>query len=422
MKALKIARRGCCGCLMFVILGLLALGCALALSLWNVAVASADGANAIRLNEAIAESPRRTMPAGVFYEHEVIVTFDGAEVWLASTPDGRGEIVTDDRVKLLVIHPDGSQATWQHDFRSADQSRIVPLPATELKELFEVGQNRVKITLTDVRSFTYSSSAYYLVIQSSEGRVDAPIRPTITMTATMTATPTEIAPTMTATPIMTATPTELAHDAPTPTPTTTPLNKPTIKGRTAVAPTITATAALSGTTVTTPNAFRATVNEPTKSPNQWPTWLILIVIVIVVGLWCLLRRRQLKEALPQTRLMGWLEGMDCQTGDVLPLVNLSVYPKGAAIVANPLRVIGLGAEIEEIEEQVIAELQPTPSGVPELVIEADKKGLMAEEVQIGTLQLEYRNPFVVWEIGDWGLEIGDMSFRTAVNGRCWTDR
>ena len=116
----------------------------------------------------------------------------------------------------------------------------------------------------------------------------------------------------------------------------------------------------------------------------WPS-------VIGVGVVFLLRQQRKKKEVCQTRLLGWLEGMDWQTGDVLPLVNLSVYPKGAAIVANPLRLIGLETEIEG---QVIAELQPTLSGVPELVTLGEEKALMTSEVRIGGLLLEYRNPFV----------------------------
>lgn len=422
MKTLGVRSRGCCGCLVLILLLLLAIGCAFGFSLWNVAVANADGGNVVRLSQEVIESDYRTSPAGVFYEHEVTVMFDGGEVWLASTADGVGEVVTDDQVKLVVSHADGSEATWEHDFQSADRTRIVPLPATELSELFEVGQNRVKITLTDVRSFTYSSSAYYLVIEPDEQSGSLGLAAASPISATMTITPTQRI-----TPTVTMTPTQVAHQpALTMTPTITansslsktPLPSPTITATVlAKSEVITATTLSMPPRVARGNGKQLKISDseagltvPASRQARYPsaegiesegergwslTWLIWpSVMGLVVAFWR--RRRQQKKQISHTRLLGWLEGMDWQTGDVLPLVNLSVYPKGAAIVANPLRLIELEAQVEgeAIEGQVIAELQPTLSGVPELVVSSSMLGLMTEEVRIGNLQLEYRNPFV----------------------------
>ena len=53
---------------------------------------------------------------GGFYAHTTVITYTEGEVWLSSTPDGQGELFTDDVAAITVTHEGGDYAVYTHDY------------------------------------------------------------------------------------------------------------------------------------------------------------------------------------------------------------------------------------------------------------------------------------------------------------------
>lgn len=167
----------------------------------------------IALAPAFPETMSGKMP-GAFFEGNINLIYQPHQrVILSSTPDGDGALCSDDLVKI-------QSATWlmfEHDFRSADRSRIVPLEPLDVTGLFnEEGDYSLQISLIDLTPQQFSSSPYYLVVVESDPGISFP-----PPAAILTPTPSRTTPTFTPTPRPTTTST------PTPTPTHTPTLTPT---------------------------------------------------------------------------------------------------------------------------------------------------------------------------------------------------
>lgn len=102
-----------------------------------------------------------------FYRNSVTVNYKGGKVVLSSTPDGTGKISTDDEIKILVTHPDGTTAPLDLVFGYPRNSNGVDVfDPQDMTSLFKNGQNTVSITYID-NSQCSSSTAYYLVLSGS---------------------------------------------------------------------------------------------------------------------------------------------------------------------------------------------------------------------------------------------------------------
>ncbi len=82
-----------------------------------------------------------------FYSTTVTFEYHSGRVKLAARSDGGGAFVVDDQVLLKVTHPDGSIATYIHDFC---QAGCVELSNVDLTSDFAPGTNSVYIELDDV--------------------------------------------------------------------------------------------------------------------------------------------------------------------------------------------------------------------------------------------------------------------------------
>lgn len=126
-----------------------------------LAQASTD---ALLLAPAQAEAPPLQQARGVFYRHALAVELPRAQVWLASTADGQGELCTDDQATITIAQPDRPAQRWSHQFASPDRRGIVCIPPLRLL-LSQAGAYSVTVVLEDLYPDTYGSRPYYLVFE-----------------------------------------------------------------------------------------------------------------------------------------------------------------------------------------------------------------------------------------------------------------
>lgn len=67
---------------------------------------------------------------------------------LAGNPDGTGSTLVDDVIIIKVQHPNGSTATFRHDYTQGC-SNFESMGPVDITHLFAVGSNRVVVTLKD---------------------------------------------------------------------------------------------------------------------------------------------------------------------------------------------------------------------------------------------------------------------------------
>lgn len=121
---------------------------------------------AVPLVPAIAPAPHARTARGVFFTHSQAVALPGGTLWLASTPDGNGELCSDDQVTVRV---QGAQQTvwqWEHVFASADRQAITCV-APQPVLVPSADSYTITITLADLFPDTYSSRPYYLAFRET---------------------------------------------------------------------------------------------------------------------------------------------------------------------------------------------------------------------------------------------------------------
>ncbi|MFN8478389.1 MAG: hypothetical protein U0074_11295, partial [Kouleothrix sp.] len=148
---------------------------------------------AVPLVPAIAPAPHARTARGVFFTHSQAVALPGGMLWLASTPDGNGELCSDDQVTVRV---QGAQQTvwqWEHVFASADRQAITCV-APQPVLVPSADSYTITITLADLFPDTYSSQPYYLAFRETlEGASAVPGVAKVTQSPA----PTRAAPTAT---------------------------------------------------------------------------------------------------------------------------------------------------------------------------------------------------------------------------------
>lgn len=176
--------------------------------------------DAISLVPEIAETTS-TEIGHDFYTTTLSFQFsDGMQAVLSSSPDGQGQVSTDDQF-LIQASPSGR--AWSHDFRNLARTRIVPLPAQDINRLFVIGENTITVTVTDLFVPNYSTRPYFLVL----------VKTCVIPTATFTPLPTAILTPVPPTPTVAATDTPIVQllvvtatpiDTPIPSPTATAIH------------------------------------------------------------------------------------------------------------------------------------------------------------------------------------------------------
>lgn len=248
------------------------------------------------LAPAVPEAARASQPRGVFFTAALELDLSG-QVRLSSTPDGSGELCTDDEVQLRFQREGSAAQVWQHRFATPDRRAIQCIPAQTIALAAGPGRYSLAISLTDRFADTFSSGRYYLLAEPpAEVQVMADERP-----ATSGQRPTIV-------------PTIQVRQATPATPTVAPAAAP----------------------------LRPNTAAPTGlAAPPLPPWLPiffgigggLALLVLVIGL----RRR--RRRVPQLR--GIIDLVDRETGETRTLL-LHHYPHGVGIARRPLDLVPLG--------------------------------------------------------------------------------
>ena len=153
----------------------------------------------------VAETPSGQTPH-TFHQVQVRLTYQpGQALWLRANQGATALPCVDD---LLTIRNLTNGRLWQHDFRSADRTRIVPHTPVNLAERLGLvgGDNRLEISFIDLTPGFYSAAPLYLLLGPPPA-ISPTLTPTNAPTASATTQPTS---TSSATPTPATTPTRLA--------------------------------------------------------------------------------------------------------------------------------------------------------------------------------------------------------------------
>ncbi|GIK43868.1 MAG: hypothetical protein BroJett011_77010 [Chloroflexota bacterium] len=248
-------------------------------------------------------------------------------VILSSTPDGNGPTCTDDKVRIE------SSTGWifEHDFRSSDRTRIVPLEPVDVTDLLtETDELWIELDLIDLTGPRFSSSPYFLVIVENSPGI--PLLPPAHIFKQI---PLQITATFTPTSQPAVPPTVASNSISTPTPTPT------------LIPPVTATPAIT-----------VLVSLPSPEPGVWPLPLplflgLVLLIVAVILILIIIRRPKLTGVFEITK-----------DGEPWKTVDLSAY--GQATTIGPKGRIGLEDDednptLPDIVARLIAERGPDGS-------------------------------------------------------------
>lgn len=77
------------------------------------------------------------------------VQYAGQQLLLAGDSSGSADINVDDVLALTVRHPNGTTATYKHDFSNNCSGTDTAIPPVNVSSLFSAGANQVTATLSD---------------------------------------------------------------------------------------------------------------------------------------------------------------------------------------------------------------------------------------------------------------------------------
>lgn len=290
---------------------------------------AAPARQAIALAPAVGEAPPEGRARGVFYSATLSITVGAAEALLASSPDGLGELCTDDEATLVFRREGAPEQVWSRLFADRAAGAVRCAPPQHLLLAAGAGAYQVEVILADRFPFTHSSRPYFLIVAAPatgiKGAATPPAPPAATTPPAPVAAPTSTRPSATATPgagvaaLTSAVP--AAQPAPTP---------PLTGGP---------EAPLVGGGLPTPALLAA-----------------LGAAALAMGLVALLaRRRPPPRAHP---LAGIVDLADRETGEARTEL-LGRFPGGAALVRGPLRLVTPGGPAEG---RAVASIVPGEGG------------------------------------------------------------
>ncbi|HWQ13971.1 MAG TPA: hypothetical protein VNL77_14320 [Roseiflexaceae bacterium] len=118
---------------------------------------------ALLLAPALPEAPRAPQARGVFFVRSAVVSVAGPTLVLASTPDGLGELCTDDEARVIVRRGGQETVRWAHRFSSPDRRSIACLPPQTIDLPGAPGRFEIRIELEDRYPPTFSTRPYYVI-------------------------------------------------------------------------------------------------------------------------------------------------------------------------------------------------------------------------------------------------------------------
>lgn len=264
----------------------------------------------------IAEANPAREARGVFFRGASEIMTPSAEVLLSSSPDGRGELCTDDEATLSFRLKEGAPQIWSHVFIAGDGQRISCLPPQRLTLAGGPGLYTVEITLSDRIAFTYSSRPYLLIVP--DGAAVTRMTPPSSANPGAAEAPTEGEPGVKPSPAGSPVP---ARPQP-------PMLSPT---RTTTLPTSSAPATVSPLSATP--GPTAPAPPPASLAPWWPALAIAVGALAALTFVAIRHRYPARPA--RLTLSGIVDLLDRATGE-RRTVLLHHFPGGAALVRAPL--------------------------------------------------------------------------------------
>lgn len=116
-------------------------------------------------------------PCGTFYSPSPYTfSYSGGTVWLSALSNGTGNIYTDDQINIQITRPDGTTTTFTKNYGNGNT--IVPTAPQDVTNLFQTGNNTVKVTMTDLQG-PYCNSSEYWLVATTNGGGNVPAKPEV---------------------------------------------------------------------------------------------------------------------------------------------------------------------------------------------------------------------------------------------------
>jgi hypothetical protein len=109
----------------------------------------ADDASWVSLELAPADRRPIAQRGETYLRKEFAFSYTGGAVMLSGDPAPTTPFGVDDRLLIEVRRPDGSTVSWERMF-TAGCYENEPIPAEDIRSLFQPGRNAITVTITDV--------------------------------------------------------------------------------------------------------------------------------------------------------------------------------------------------------------------------------------------------------------------------------
>lgn len=144
---------------------------AITLAVLTLASASALAAaplTAVGITAGVPANCTDVAPGQTFFSASFSFYYDGSsKVMFASQPDGSGDTTVDDKIIMLITHPDGTVAKFKYDYYApGNQTLLAP---KDLSKKFQPGMNQVSVTLSDVYGGCIVATPLWLTAQPADG-------------------------------------------------------------------------------------------------------------------------------------------------------------------------------------------------------------------------------------------------------------
>jgi len=106
--------------------------------------------DSVSVTEGIGETCSGVIRGETFYKSTFKFDYAGAgRIILSGLPDGTGNTYVDDRISIEVVHPDGTENIYKHDYSRGCNARRNELAPVDITNYFAAGSNKVTVRLKD---------------------------------------------------------------------------------------------------------------------------------------------------------------------------------------------------------------------------------------------------------------------------------
>lgn len=126
---------------------------------------SALAAQSVQLSPDIASTPVPSV-GHVFLDKTIKVSYTGGGLIVSADPNGTGDVITDDELRLEVTDARGTKRTLVRNYSNGCTTPSAQGPA-DVASLLRAGTNRVRVRLRDTCGTAEGSTAYWLAGNAS---------------------------------------------------------------------------------------------------------------------------------------------------------------------------------------------------------------------------------------------------------------